>query len=240
MKKIIIFILGIHLVFVFSQTQKPFFLPKEAEISYLYRNCLNDLWLYTPDICEGSPIEIKVSGATFWQDSTDKRHIKINPSGNKVNIEIYYYDRNKKVVYWQKLLSVLEIPGFYYHFEVDGNPRYENNRIDKKSKITFLPSPDANFAQNMPNECDYRLESLAIYASAGDKPPLPIKTMNFDIHKPQGEITIPLPESCFEMGKDTRIFIEIGEVYRMNGQGKLVHEFFRCTLYERIGVFYVK
>lgn len=240
MKGIVIFILCIHFTFVFSQTQKPFFLPKEEEITHLYRNCLNDLWLYAPDICEDLPIEIKVLGATFWQDSTDKRHIKINPSGNKVNIEMYYYDTNKKVVYWQKWLSVFEIPGFYYHFEVDGNPRYENNRIDNNSKITFLPLPDANFARNMPNECDYRLESLQIYASANNNPPIHIKTMNFDIHKPQGEITISLPESCFEMGKGTRITIEIGEIYRMNGQGKLVYERFRCTLYEKMREFYVK
>lgn len=241
MKYLITFLFCLNILAMYGQ--KPFFLQKEETIPFLYKDCVNDLWLYTPNLCEDLPFDVKVSAdADIWQDSIDKRHIKIVPRGGNTIIELYHYDGNGKIVFSNTTLRVLETPSITYHFEIDGRwASGENRTIDKNSKITFTPLPDADFVNKLPNESDYRVDSIVIYIlPPNNHPPQYITKIGFDIHKRQGPIHIPLPEACFVYGSGTQIYLQVGEIYRMNGQGKLIYEYFRCTLYERIGVFYVK
>lgn len=222
-------------------SQAPFFLQKEEDISVLYRDCVNDLWLSPQNACEALPFKLTVSDATFWQDSIDKRHVKIVPRGIKAKIEIYYYDKQGKLVYEEQTLKVIDPPGISYHFEVEGKWTSGHNEIDRQSKITFTPLADTEFRRLMPEESDYRVDSMEIYVLPPEfKPPQFIAKIGFDIHKPQQAIDIHLPEACFAYGSGTQVHIQIGELYRTSGQGELVHEYFRCTLYERLMVFTIK
>lgn len=222
--------------------QSPFFVQKGTENWALYRNFANDVWLYTPNICEDLPFKVKISDADFWQDSIDKRHLKIVPRGNKAKIEMHYYDTNGKETYLEKTLNVIGPPGEYYHFFVDG--KWTNSYdipIDKNSKITFRIVKDPDFSTLMGLQADYRVDSIKIYLSPpNNHPPEYITTLGFDIHQHQDLLSIPLPPKCFAYGSGTKIYAEVKDVYRRNAKGEWIYFFVRASFYDKTGIFYVR
>ncbi|MBX7240207.1 MAG: hypothetical protein K1X92_00565 [Bacteroidia bacterium] len=239
-KYLLALLLGFSILAMYGQT--PFFLQKGTENHVLYRMFSNDIWLYTSNICEDLPFEVKVSDATFWQNPVEKRHLQIIPRGPKVKIEMHYYNTTGKEIYLEKTLMVIDPPGEYYQFAVDG--KWINRHdipIDKNSKITFRIVQDPEFKTLMGLQADYRVDSIWITVLPPDNhPPVHIKGIGFDIHQPQGILSIPLPLKCFAYGSGTKIFAEVGNVYRRNEKGEWVDFFVRASMYDRTGIFVVK
>lgn len=238
MKYLVVLLLCISFMKLYSQS--PFFVQKQDVIHALYRNCVNDLWINTPDMCEEISFRLTISDATFWQDSINKRHIKVIPRGNHANIEIVYYDGNGKTVNSTTRLDVMDIPIVNYRFEIDGKPAVRDEKIDIQSKLTLTLEPDLNFEKNLPNECDYRLNEIEIYVSNENYPPQHVKKLAFDIHQPQSTLDISLPETCFSKGSGSKIMLEIHEFYRLNSQGELVYVDWFPSIFDRSYTFIVK
>ncbi len=239
MKYIVSILLGFSTFAMYGQN--PFFLQKGTECEVLYSEYVNDVWLFTPDICEDLPFDVKLFNVdTFWQDSIDKRHLKIIPRGSKTKIEMHYYDTDGKKVFLEKVLLVVSPPNLMFHFEVDG--KWEGPiRIDKNSNITFSILNDPDFTRLMGSQIDYRVDSIEIYIlPPNNSPPEYIKTIGFDINQPQSILSILLPPKCFAYGSGTIIYAEVGTVYRRNEKGELLAFFVRNNRYDKTGTFYVK
>ena len=242
MKKMLILILFIHASFCIAQT--PFYLIKgESECTVLYSDCINDLWIDVPQWCEkAEKYEIEAVNCPIWQDPNDKRHIRIVPNHNRLVVfRVSEYKEGKKTTVSDAIVTVIDAPGESFRLSVDGNSSMRNNRIDRNSKITFQTIPDSRFAIEMPNECDYRIDSISVYLSPnGNQPPLHITTLGYDIEKPQPLIEIILPEACFSYPSSSEIYLEIKNVYRKNGEGLLLDSFYRCSLDKRLSRLYLK
>ena len=214
----------------------------EVENPFLYRNCVNELRIVSPQIATAPEnYWLEVSGYdTLLTDKDDRQRLLIIPHNYSVTLKLCRIGQDGKTIKSFIKIKVLEPPGVSYVFEVDGK-RTERPNIDKNTKITFKILPDSDFAERMPEETDYRIDSLKIYLQPSDtQPPFMIKKMGFSIDKPQTEKVIALPDECFVYGKGSKILINAGETYRLNAAGQLIYIPFRGTLYDRVQLLEVK
>ncbi len=209
---------------------------------FLYRNCVNELRIASPQIAtnpENYWLEVSEYD-TLLTDEDDRQRLLIIPHNYSVTLKLCRTGPDGKTIKSFTKIKVLEPPGVSYVFEVDGK-RTERPNIDKNTKITFKILPDSDFAQRMPEETDYRIDSLTIYLQPSEtQPPFMVKKMGFSIDKPQMEKVIALPDQCFEHGKGSKIFIEAGEIYRLNAAGQLIYLPYRGSVYDRVQIFEVK
>lgn len=214
----------------------------DTETPFLYRNCINELRIVSPRM--GVPPEnyrIELSdGDTLLTDNDDPQRMLIIPRNYSVTFRLCRTNPDGETVKSFTKLKVLEPPVVSYVFEVDGR-RSENVLIHKGSRVSFRILADSDFSERMPEETDYRIDSVRVYLQSERLPPRLMRKYAFSVlNPPQYRYEIPLPEECFQNESGSRIYIEAGELYRLNAAGQLIYVPFRGTFYDRVGIFEIE
>lgn len=204
--------------------RKPEVKITSATVQNLYRECANDVEIDVPALGNFYNPSVKVSSGSIQSSPRSKTTFRIIPTGSKCVVSVSNVLNGKTSLIDNVAYNVISPPRPALNMRVNGQNTNGSVPIPKNSRIDVVVVPDPEFKAALPNDARYEISSIAVKAGLSLGPPTTVNNLNLSGQDATKPIPIRLGAQVAQAPSNTKVYIEIEDIYRKNFQNKLIRE----------------
>jgi len=218
--------------------RKPEVQITSAAIQNMYRNCANDVNIDVPALGDFYNPKVSASSAQVITTPEDRRLFRIIPTGNQCVVSVANVLNGQTTKIDDVVYKVIEPPKPTIDFAINGQRTDGSTPVPKGSRVQVRLVPDEDFKAALPRDARYGITGINVKAQLSLGPPQTVNTVGGSSDATQ-PITVSLGSRVQQAPSNTKIYIEIEDIYRTNFQGKRIPDK-RFYAAEKIRSFVVK
>ncbi len=201
--------------------RKPEVQITSAAIQNMYRNCANDVNIDVPALGDFYNPKVTASSAQVVTAPSDRRKFRIIPTGRQCIVTVANVLNGATTKIDDVAYKVIEPPKPTIDFAINGNRTDGSTPVPKGSRIQLRLVPDDDFKAALPTDARYGLTKVNVKAQLSLGPPTTVNSIPGPSDATQ-PFNVPLGSRVNQAPSNTKIYIEIEDIYRTNFQGKRI------------------
>lgn len=202
--------------------RKPEIVVSSAAIQNLYRDCANDINIDVPALGDLYNPQVTASSGQVITSQKSKREFRVIPTGKKCVVTVNNAIGGKNTKIGDLSYNVIAPPKPTIDMAVNGTRNTGTIPVPKNSRVSLRLVPDEDFKSLLPKDANYEITSVVIKAQLSLGPPETVGTQNLAGQDATKAVTFSLGQRVQQAPGNTKVYIEIEKVNRINFQGKKV------------------